>query len=548
VPIPVRIALREEGPSRFVVPVVFVALGIGLMVWYHLQGPYAGSGWQRFLPYAMGGLFALVGGARLVAELRRGADRDAAQRALEKHRDAPWRVRPEWRTDELVASTPLDRSFVVLALFWNVFSWPLAFLLIDAELQSGNQAVWVVAIFPVIGLGMLAKLAYELVRARKFGETVVRLDPMPPRLGRRFEGTLRAKIGREARPDNGFLVRVSCYRQQVRYTRDSDGDRTRRIERHLLWRDETRLRDRSVQYGTQVEVPFAFDLPDDAPASTPLKLDNRILWEVAAEAEIPGIDFAAGVEVPVFPAEPGSMPAEASGTPGAGGEPGFGAASPGATQRGSNAVPAWSFEEPLTKGIVLVEEPDLFELHFTAARKRTGAIIMGVLGVVLLVGVVPALTASVLLGLILLVLGGFLVFGSIQQGTNDTVLRVEDGRLQVRHDGIGMPADIDMPVEQLEEVMVHLGTSSASDDATYSISLVARPGEGLEHIQAQTANVMKVMSRFGVTESHPAMEAMREGAERPRVAVSDELSDKDEADWLASRIQEAVEREGRRLG
>jgi len=540
VPISLRITLPEGGPSRVVVPVAFVVMGIGIMVWFHLEGPYVG-GWQRYLPYVMGGVFALVGMVRLVAELRRGGARDAARRALEEHRDAPWRVRPEWRKDELVASTPLDRSLVILALAWNLFSWPLAFLIIGGEQGSGDRAVWLVALFPVIGLGMLARLAYELMRARKFGDTMVRLDPMPPRLGRRFEGLLRAKVGREARPEDGFLVRVSCYRQEVRYTRDSDGDRRRQIERDLLWRDETRLRDRSVLYGTSVEVPFTFDLPEDAPASTALKLDNRILWEVAAEAEIPAIDFAARVEVPVFPAEPGSVPAKASasGTPDTVAETAFG-------RGGSGAVPAWSFEEPLTKGIELVDEPDLFELHFTAARKRKGAIVLGVLGVVLLAGAVPALLTSVLLGLILLLMGAVLVYGGIQQGTNDTVLRVADGRIQVRHDGIGMPEDIDVPVGQMEEVMVHLGTDSASDDATYSISLVARPGEGLEHLQKQAANVMKVMSRFGVTEAHPAMEAMREGAERPRILVSDQLSDKDEADWLASRIREAVERAGRR--
>jgi hypothetical protein len=204
------------------------------------------------------------------------------------------------------------------------------------------------------------------------------------------------------------------------------------------------------------------------------------------------------------------------------------------------ATPAWAFDQPLTEGIVLVDEPDLFELHFTAARKRKGAIILGVLGAALLIGGVPALAASAGLGFVMLLMGGFFVYGSIQQGTNDTVLRVENGRVEVTHDGIGMPADVDFAAGQVEEVLVHLATNTASENARYAISLIARAGEGLEHLQGQAGQVMGLMSKLGVDEDHPAMEAMREGAERPRVMVADDLSNKAEADWLALRIREAV--------
>jgi hypothetical protein len=141
-------------------------------------------------------------------------------------------------------------------------------------------------------------------------------------------------------------------------------------------------------------------------------------------------------------------------------------------------------------------------------------------------------------------MGGFLLYGGIQQGTNDTVLRVAEGRLQVTHDGIGMPADVDVRAGQVEEVLVHLESDSPSENAAYAISLVARAGEGLEHVQEQANRVMDVMSRFGVDEAHPVMDAMREGAERPRILVAGGLTDKDEADWLAYRVQQAARRAG----
>lgn len=542
--IPLRFTVPDSKISRLVVPLIFMGAGVGLMVWYRVEGPvYAGP--QRYVPYLVGGFLILTGAFSIVRERSRVARQEAGRRALEEHRDAPWRVRPEWRRDELVATATVDRSLVVFAVLWNLFAWPLAYFLMRSDQGEGD--VWLVALFPLIGLGMLAVVAYQLVRARKFGRTVVQLDPMPLRLGRTFRGTLQANVARDQAPEDGFVVEVNCYRQKVRYTRDSDGDRTRRIERDLLWRDETRIRGDASMDGARVEVPFAFRLPEEMPPSTPLKLDNRIVWEVAAEADVPGIDFAATVEVPVFPAEPGSV-----------GEDGQAAvsevddgvrerAAAGATAS-TTAAPvevgdpeaAWAFDEPLTEGIELIEEPDRFKLHFTAARNRKGAIVMGVLGAALLVGGFPLTSASGPMGLIFIAMGGLLVFGSIQQGTNDTVLRVRGGRIQVTHDGIGMPADVDVPVERIDDVLVDVEPGS-SENARYAITLLARAGDGLEHLEAQAAHVMGVMSKFGVEEDHPAMEAMRKGADQPRISVASGLADKDEADWLAWKVKQAVD-------
>lgn len=528
--------------SRFVVPAILAAAGIGLMVW-HRQQQLGLTGWQRYVPYAMGGLFVFAGLRSIVTELRRGADREAAERALKEHRDAPWRVRPEWRSNELVAGAPVSRFLLAFALFWNAVSWPAAVLIIRSEYQAGGGStepgVWAMALFPAIGLGMLGKLAYEVLRVWKFGRTRVALDAMPLRLGRSCRGRMRVKLRRDAMPEDGFLVKVSCYRQRVRYVRDSDGDRKRRIERDLLWRDESRFQGDPAMDGTAVEVPFAFTLPRDMPSSTPLKLEERMLWEVSVEAEVPGIDFRAAVEVPVFPpdaaaAEDGVIPGMASDAEaveiGAGAGPGDAA---------GDAALVGPLEKPLSDGIVLVDEPDLFELHFTAARKRKGAVVLGMVGAVFLLSGFPLMAASGLVGLIFLLMGGFLVYGSIQQGTNDTVLRVDKGQVSVTHDGMGMPADVRFPAAQVEEVVVDLGTGS-SENARYAIALVARAGEGLEHLGEQADNVMGVMSKFGIGEQHPAMEAMKKGARQPRISVADDFTDKDEADWLASRIRQAI--------
>lgn len=55
--------------------------------------------------------------------------------------------------------------------------------------------------------------------------------------------------------------------------------------------------------GRTLDVPLAFQVPG-APPSTAAKSENRILWSVEATADVSGIDYAAVVEIPVFPVRP----------------------------------------------------------------------------------------------------------------------------------------------------------------------------------------------------------------------------------------------------
>ncbi len=534
-----RRTVHLDGPlSRLVVPALFAVVGGGTIVWSLFNAPPR-TDWLRFVPHAVGAIFMLSGVGAIATEFQRAEEREADLKALEQHRDAPWLVRPAWRTRELIATQRVDRSLLLVAIFWNLVSWPLAFFVLETESGSGESASWLVLLFPIVGLGLLAPIVLGHLRTRKFPRSVIALDQIPMRLGQPCTGALRATVRMEAPPERGVLVKASCYRQRVRHVRDSDGDRSRRVERELLWRDEGRFEVRSGWGGEEIEVPFAFDLPSEPPPSTPLPLENRILWELSAEAEVPGLDFHAQAEIPVFPPDPDAMNSgetEPTATSAPGGEI---PESPSSRPPGEPAI-EWAFDEPLSEGIRMIDEPDLFELHFSAVRKRRAALLMAALGTVfMLIGALTTLGA-VLVGLIFVVVGGFLIFGSIQQGTNDTVLSVENATVEVRHDGIGMPEDVHLPVRRVTDVVVHLDGSGSSGNASYAISLLAEAGEGLEHLDRQMENVMNLMSRFGVGDDHPAMDTMRDAAEQPKIAVADAFSEKAEADWLASKIRAAL--------
>jgi hypothetical protein len=543
---------------------IFVAAGAYVIVSFPTP---SGGGFAAYMPMLIGGIFVLVGGYGFVQALRNNQRRDEAQKQLEKHADEPWRVRPEWRSREIVAKGTLDRGLIFFTVFWNLIAWPVTyFALFEEAAAQEDPAIYLVLLFPLIGLGFFAKILYEYRRMQKFGSTLLELQTVPARLGDRVSGIIKTGVAAGDQPEDGFHVKVSCYRQYVRYTRDSDGDRTKKIERDLLWRDETRERGQAYGDGARLQVPFTFDLPVDMPPSTPLKTETRKLWEVEVDADLPGIDYADSVEIPVFAPGEGTMPGPSSAPPETGADAktstnapttdtssSIGAEGDGAPARNSDVPDAaeqmapvfdqdWDIDGPTTRGISIDDTPGNFEVHFGSSRTRKQAVIMGLIGLGMLVGGFFLFGASVIFALIMIGLGGLLVYGGIQQATNDTVVRIRNGVIEVTHDGIGMPDDVSFPLSDLDAVTVRL--DGKNESATYGLFLVARPGADLPQLKEQAARADKIMSNIGVSVNNPIREQMEEAQNQPTVRVAGGLSDKMEADWLAHKIQEAADREG----
>jgi len=558
-----RLSLPFASQIGRIVPIIFslVFVGIGLSVMFFFPaGSSSASMFEQYMPYILGGIFVMVGAGSLLNALRSGSRRNEVERLLERHADAPWKVRPEWRDAEIVSHGTLDRGFMFFALLWNALTWPIAyFVLFEAGGINEGGAVLLVMIFPLIGLGMVGKVVFEYLRMQKFGNTLLTLETMPGRLGERLSGVLETGVAADEAPEEGFVVRVSCYRQYVRYTRDSDGDRKKKVERDLLWRDEDRLTGQAYGGGAHLSVPFTFDLPYDMPPSTAAKVETRKLWEIAVDADVPGIDFSDTIEIPVFPPEddPGRPPAPGSSNsartaspstdhaPAEGdGAPSVDSLVPDAAEQIDASRPIeddWDFDEPITDGIRIDDRPGSFELHFGSSRNRGQSLILGAIGLAMTVGGLFLFGASFLFAIIMVGLGGLMVYGSIQQLTNDTVVRIQDGQIDVTHDGMGMPDDVSFPVEALERVLVRV--DGQSENASYGLFLVAKESANLSALKNKAKKADDVLSNLGVQGDNPARQQMADGMEQPHVRVAGNLTDKAEADWLAHQIEEAATRE-----
>lgn len=286
---------------------LFFLVGAGLCYWGYRLYFVEGTSWQGAVgPAGAGGVFLFLS-LYWAYNLYRGSKREAErERLLEKHAGEPWKVRPAWRDGRVETSEQESSRFssVLLAVFWNAVSWPLAYFAVFQWVEEA-AFLWLILIFPLVGIGLVVHEIYRWMRRRKYGNTVLELETVPGVLGGRFTGVVRTGMKAENVPEEGFHVTLTCFRRRVRSGGDDEG---RRVHLTPLWRDEKPLRGRpyTAEDGAQrMEVPVSFALPDDQPESTPVERENRHLWRLDVEAETPGIDYSEQLEVPVFDVEDG---------------------------------------------------------------------------------------------------------------------------------------------------------------------------------------------------------------------------------------------------
>jgi len=543
--------------------VFFAAGGYGLYqgVTSFLAGGALASP-EVFVPLLAGGIFIVVPGRMLLGILRGDTEEGPASPPA----DAPWTVRPNWESNEI----PEDASAASLRFFaviWNLITWPMAGVFLYEAVWQAPEPEWgmlFVLLFPAVGL-VVGWLAVKQVLQRwKFGASTLVMETMPARLGRRLRARLRTGVPPEETPEEGFHVRLSCYYRYVQVTQDSDGSTDRDVKKDLKWRDEKHMRGQARADETGTEVPIFFEVPADLPPSPPRKTEDRFLWEVDASAELPGLDYDVSFEIPVFEpddAAPASEPgeeaqpesSEAEGEKvfwGVGDEEG----GDGGLQREQEAEPesdpyaqheiGGDFSEPVSEGIRMDGRPGRgLTFSFAPARAKGAATGLTVLGVGMLGGGVFVFSASVLFGLSMIGFGGLVSYGAWQKWTRASTVTVDDGQIEVTKGAFGKGQPQRFPCAALEDVAVE-ARGNAGDTTYYTLALTLAESE-VEGAKGRGKRVARWVKRLGDKQASGladrAQEAVEEATRSVRVAGN--LTNKQEADWIADRLLKAAERE-----
>ncbi len=555
------------------ISLLFLVIGAGVAGYAALQYT-EGVPLRDNLPFLGVGLFMMVMSA--VGLWRAWVGRQQAEHleALkEKHADALWKVRPEWRDSTLEETRSSATSMIVFAVLWNGFSWPLAgYVMYDIFIQSPDPQ-WgglFVLVFPLAGLGIGWLAARKILHRRKYGTSTLQMETMPGRLGQWLRVRLQTNITPDTAPDDGFHVRLSCYRRYIEHTRDSDGDRKRSVKKDLRWRDEKRVKGRA-RGSEGVEIPISFELPTDQASSTPVKREERIMWVVEVEADVPGLDYETEFEIPVFPPDASGTEQEATPLASEGAEAASdevfwdldnpeektlqrSSTGPAAAERSSSDPYAAyevgnDFTEPVSAGVTLERTGSSgLRLHFAAGRNKKSALLLTVFGLGGLVGGFFLFAVSFLMGVIVFGMGALLSYGAWYQWTSESTLTVADGQVRVERSH-GSPEAF--PCAHLADVRVEangrMGESTLYQLNLYRMDAAAREqaAEGAEKM-GQIVDVLQGTGLVGRSaDSEDIEQTIRQQVEKhgAQVKVAGGLTNKQEADWLADQIRAAADRE-----
>jgi hypothetical protein len=102
-----------------------------------------------------------------------------------------------------------------------------------------------------------------------------------------LEGTVRTPS--DVRPPEGYRVVLTCIRRET-----TGSGKNRSTTERVLWQDERR------SMGSATGLPVAFAIPGDALPCDPVSGGDRVLWRLGVTGEVPGVDYSATFEVPVF--------------------------------------------------------------------------------------------------------------------------------------------------------------------------------------------------------------------------------------------------------
>jgi len=286
---------RGYGVMPFVLAILAVLTGV--LTWMFASAglrryrTLPGADWTELVPAIVVGLFTvLLAGMGIFAAKVNRQRADVAAR-IAQIPDRPWLHVAEWDQGR-IQDAPAKHAALFLggfAAMWNAVVIGVALLARGRDdLRSDTTVLVFLAIFGLVGLGLIAGTVYMALAARKFSPAVFEMSSVPGVLGGWLRGTIR--IPPEVPEGTEARLRLVCHRKSTGSSRlDYD-----------VWEEESSAR-------TSSTVPVAFRIPFNLPESDlpdmPSKGTMRVSWLLSISASLPGVDYDAVFNVPVFPTD-----------------------------------------------------------------------------------------------------------------------------------------------------------------------------------------------------------------------------------------------------
>jgi hypothetical protein len=242
-----------------------------------------------------GALFALVGGGIIAGGIAVGRSVRRRKALVEAHPTEPWRANPAWASGTIQDASGWTVLFLWgFAIVWNGIAWAAMFAARDD--MRREKALMFLALFPLVGVLLLALAIYQTMRRLKFGRSILVMETMPGCVGGWLAGNVQTRAPIVA--DNGVHLALRCIRRVT-----TGSGKNSSTNETTLWESEQTIVGRLPQ-GSQggSAIPIAFKIPEKCRVSDDSNTRDQIVWRLRLQVALPGADYAADFVVPVFDA------------------------------------------------------------------------------------------------------------------------------------------------------------------------------------------------------------------------------------------------------
>lgn len=204
----------------------------------------------------------------------------------------PWKWREDWAAGVVRADRKGAVFIACFAGFWNVISFPIAFLAVSQAVKNHQYGIFFVLLFPLIGVLLAWWAVHEILVTIRFGKSVLQLGAVPGVIGGKLAGIVQ--LPEKLRTEDGFHLTLKCSK-----TVTTGSGKKRSTSEQEIWSAEQDIAVDATRDPTRSVIPVLFAIPFDLPGSDPLA-PQPVTWKLEAKAKNPGVDLSIAFIVPVF--------------------------------------------------------------------------------------------------------------------------------------------------------------------------------------------------------------------------------------------------------
>ncbi len=223
------------------------------------------------------------------------------RRKRARHPDQPWLRRKDWAAGRILSGEPdvLRQYVVAMAL---VILLVAVFLVVEDKPFTG-PSLFFISFFLAGGVAILIAAARATLHWRKFGRSAFEMRSVPGVIGGELAGVIR--VPTRLCPESGYDLSLVClHRFRRRSPRAGDQSHTTTVEVVLWQQNQPLVQALPAEDARCSLIPVEFKVPADQPSSGDENPNySYIIWRLEARATLPGLDYQARFDVPVFALE-----------------------------------------------------------------------------------------------------------------------------------------------------------------------------------------------------------------------------------------------------